>query len=130
MSSELYTYLFDKLFENGALDVFTSPIYMKKNRPAYMLSVICKIEDKEKIEDIILKETTTFGIRFYKVDRRILDRNFEKIETKYGEVTVKNGYLNGEKIKSTFEYECLKKIALDNNMPIQKLVSELYKNLS
>ncbi len=126
----MYTYLYDKLFENKALDVYSTPIFMKKNRPAYMLSVICYNHDKENIEEIIFKETTTFGIRSYKVDRSILERDFTKINTKYGDVSVKNGYLKGEKIKSSFEFEDLKRLAIENNIEISKIINECSKSLN
>lgn len=129
MSSEIYTYLFEKLLENGALDVFATPIFMKKNRPAYMLSVICTKKHSEEIINIIFSETTTFGLRFHYADRKILDRDFEKVNTKYGEITIKNGYLNNEKIKTSLEFETLKQVAKDNNISIQKIVNEVYKNL-
>ncbi len=127
MSSELYTYLYEKLLANNALDVFSTPILMKKNRPAYKFSVICKSKDKDNIERIIFKETTTFGIRAYEVTRNTLDRNFTKISTSFGEVTVKNGYLDNEIIKSSFEFEDLKKIAIEKNIPISKIVNECTK---
>ncbi len=124
MSSEFYTYLYDKLFENKALDVYSTPIFMKKNRPAYKLSVICNVSDKEVLEKIIFKETTTFGIRSYEVQRNILDRNFTKIQTKFGEVTVKNGYLENELIKSSFEFEDLKRLAIEHDIPLSKIINE------
>ncbi len=127
MSSELYTYLYEKLLANNALDVYSTPILMKKNRPAYKFSVICNIVDKENLEKIIFKETTTFGIRAYEVSRSILERNFTKINTIFGEVTVKNGYLDDELIKSSFEFEDLKKIAIEKNIPISKIVNECTK---
>ncbi len=129
MSSEIYTYLYEKLLQNGALDVFSTPIVMKKNRPAYKLSVMCNNNDKDNIEKIIFKETTTFGIRSYEVQRSILERNFTKIDTSFGEVSVKNGYLDGELIKSSFEFEDLKKIAIEKNIPISKIVNECTKHI-
>ncbi len=129
MSSELYTYLYEKLLVNRALDVYSTPITMKKNRPAYKFSVICNSEDKQNLEKIIFEETTTFGIRSYKVERTILDRNFTKINTNYGEVTVKNGYLENKLIKSSFEFEDLKKLAVENDVPINKIVNECTKHI-
>ncbi len=129
MSSELYTYLYEKLLSNKALDVYATPILMKKNRPAYKFSVICYEVDKELIENIIFEETTTFGIRSNKVDRTILDRDFTKINTKYGEVTVKNGYLDNKLIKSSFEFEDLKKLAIENNVSINRIVNESTKHI-
>ncbi len=124
MSSEIYTYLYEKMLSNNALDVFSTPILMKKNRPAYKFSVICKLEDKENLEKIIFQETTTFGIRAYEVSRNILERDFTKITTSVGEVSVKNGYLEGELIKSSFEFEDLKKLAVEKNVPLNKIIEE------
>ncbi len=129
MSSEVYSYLYDKLFDHKALDVYSTPIFMKKNRPSYMLSVICNADDKETLEKIILKETTTFGIRSYEVSRKILDRDFTKIETKYGHVSVKNGYLNTEKIKSSLEFEDIKKLAIKNDKTLKEIINECNKYL-
>ncbi len=125
----MYSYLYEKLLGNNALDVYSTPITMKKNRPAYKFSVICKEEDKSVLEKIIFEETTTFGIRAYKVERTILDREFTKIKTTYGEVTVKNGYLDSKLIKSSFEYEDLKKLAIEHDIPISKIVNECTKHI-
>lgn len=117
MSSEVYSYIFDKLFSLNALDVYTTSINMKKNRPGIMLSVLTKEEDVFEIEKFIFKQTTTFGIRKTKVNRTALKREFRKIDTKYGEVTVKLGFLDGEVVKVMPEYEDVKRISLDKNIP-------------
>ncbi len=127
MSSEVYTYLYEKLLHNKALDVFSTPIFMKKNRPAYKLTVICNLEHKNYLEELILKETTTFGLRSYEVNRTILDRTFTKVNTNFGEVTVKNGFLNEKHIKSSFEFEDVKKLAIEHNVPIQEIIEECIK---
>lgn len=82
-------FVMERLFEAGARDVFYTPIYMKKNRPAYQLNVICKEEDRSRLEQIIFRETTTIGIRKVRMERSVLKRELRKIQTSLGEVQVK-----------------------------------------
>ena len=108
----------------GALDVFYTPIYMKKNRPAYKLSVITKRTNVKSMAKLIFKHTTSIGIRFTKYRRFEMDRTFENVETKYGKVTKK--ILKYEDIKKeSYEYEDLKKIATENNISIEEVRSNL-----
>jgi hypothetical protein len=88
-SGEVLGYVMERLMNAGARDVNYTPLYMKKNRPAYQLNVICKEEDITKLEDIIFKETTTIGIRKQKMERRILVRREKKIATELGSVQAK-----------------------------------------
>lgn len=125
MSGEIYSYLMDALLDKGALDVFYTPIQMKKNRPGVQLSVLCSSEDVAIMEKIILMETSTFGIRKYPVVRTILDRVYDTVETPYGEITVKKGYLDGETIKVTPEYEELKKLSLEHDIPLITLYKKI-----
>lgn len=116
MIGEAYTYIFDKLFEMGALDVYTTPIGMKKNRPATTLSVLTTEKLCENIEKFIFLETSTFGIRKTKIDRISLNRKFDKINTNYGEVSVKLGFLGDDLIKISPEFSDINKIATEHNM--------------
>lgn len=111
MNSEIYSYLYEKVLQMGALDVYTESIYMKKNRPAVKLSVICEKEKLDEIIEFILNETTTLGVRYNKLHRRILERKVVKIKTKYGNVSIKLAYYNGRLIKYAPEYEECKVIA-------------------
>lgn len=88
-TGENLAYTMEKLFENGAFDVFFTPIYMKKNRPAQLLSVICEEKLVNEMESIIFKNTNTIGIRKYNTKRTVLSREIRNIETKYGFVKVK-----------------------------------------
>ncbi|MBE3591858.1 MAG: LarC family nickel insertion protein [Thermoanaerobacter sp.] len=125
MNPEFYQYLFEKLFENGALDVFLIPIIMKKQRPGTLITVICEKENADKLKEIIFKETSTFGIRYYEVLRHKLDRDFSIVETPYGKVRVKKGYLNGKLIKAYPEYEDVKAIAEKT----RNSISDIYRNV-
>ncbi len=125
MNSEIYSYLMDKLFDLNALDVFYTPIYMKKNRPAIKLSVLVDDKDKDIISETILKETTTFGLRIYPVDRKVLKREIKTESTDYGDIRFKYGYLNDELIKKSPEYEDLKLIAEKENISIIDLYHKI-----
>jgi uncharacterized protein (DUF111 family) len=125
MPGEIYSYLMDILLEAGALDVTYTSIQMKKNRPGVKVSVLCKEDDVELMEGLLLTETSTFGIRKYPVSRTILEREFKTLDTEYGPLTFKYGYLNGKCIKVTPEYEELRQIARDLKVPL----IDVYKNI-
>lgn len=127
MNPEIYGYIEQKLFEKGALDVYKTPIWMKKSRPAIKLSVLIKERQEQDILDIIFRETTALGMRKYKVEKIMLQRDFTQVKTKYGEVTVKNAYYHGKLIKYKPEYEDCKNLASENNIPIAKVYQEVYK---
>lgn len=120
MSPELLGYASEKLLQSGALDVFYTPIYMKKNRPAVMLTVLTNMEQEEKLVDIILKETSTLGIRRSKSKRYCMNREIIKVNTEYGEVRVKVAS-KGELQKFAPEYEDCREIAQRTGMPLMKV---------
>lgn len=121
MSSEVYSYLYEKVLEKGALDIYTENIYMKKNRPAIKISILCEEDDLNKFIKLLLLETTTFGVRYNRYNREKLDRKFIKIDTEYGKVSVKLGYYKNELIKATPEYEECKKIAKNKGIPLNRI---------
>lgn len=124
ISGEDLGYFMELCLNEGALDVFYTPIYMKKNRPAYKLSVIAKRTNVKSMAKLIFKHTTSIGVRISKYRRFEMDRSFEDIDTKYGKVTKK--ILNYEDIeKESYEYEDLKKIATENNISIEEVRSNL-----
>jgi len=126
MNPEILGFVMDRLFEAGALDVYYTPVYMKKNRPAVELTVLCA-EDKEQIiVDIILKETTTLGIRKTFAERYKMNREIVKVSTRYGEVRVKVSKF-GEFKKFAPEYEDCKEIALNKEVPLWKVYNEVYE---
>ena len=125
MSSEVYSYIYERFINDGALDIYTQSIYMKKNRPATKLCILCKEEDLNKFIDLMILQTSTFGIRYSKYNRVTLDRKFTKIETEYGKITVKLGYYNGQLIRITPEYEDCKKISINKNIPLNSLVNNI-----
>lgn len=125
MSSEVYSYIYEKFINDGALDIYTQSIYMKKNRPAIKLCILCKEDDLNKFIDLMILQTSTFGIRYSKYNRVTLDRKFTKIETEYGKITVKLGYYNGQLIRITPEYEDCKNISINKNIPLNSLVNNI-----
>jgi uncharacterized protein (TIGR00299 family) protein len=125
MNPELYDTLMERLFSAGAHDVFFTPIIMKKSRPALTVSVLCDLSQQKVIEKIFWLNSSTFGQRSYKVAKSMLLRKMVKVKTKYGEITVKNGYLNGRIIKSKPEYEDCKRLAKENGVSIQDIYESI-----
>ena len=119
-TGEILGYAAEKLMQNGALDAFFTPIYMKKGRPAYRLTVACRKEDIEKLQTIIFRETTTIGIRYRYEKRNVLPREKVEVNTEYGLVQAKQVKL-GEETYTYPEYESLKKIAEEQNIPLKDL---------
>ncbi len=125
MNPEIYSYLVPKLFDNGALDVYLTNIIMKKNRPGVKVSVLCKEDETDIFENILFTETTTLGVRKYKVERETLDREFVRMETKFGPVTIKKAKRSGEVLKYAPEYEECKEIARKYELPIKDVYEEI-----
>lgn len=124
MSSEELSFAQSRLFEEGALDVFTTPVFMKKNRSAFMLSVMCRNSDREKIIQCLFRNTTTIGVREKICSRYVLDRNEESLETEYGTVRRKTSFGFGTE-RSKLEYEDLAKIAKETGKSIMEIRREL-----
>ena len=128
-SGEVLGYTMERLFEAGARDVHYQPVYMKKNRPGWQLNVICEEEKIAQLEQIIFEETTTIGIRRIRVERSVLGRNIEKVQTPYGDALVKVCHL-GDVTKIYPEYESVVKICKEHQLPYQEvynIVRDSYK---
>lgn len=119
-SGEMLGFVLEQLLENGALDVFYTSIFMKKNRPAYRLSVVCHEEQLGILQKIIFKQTTTIGIRYRKEQRIVLPRQIKEIETPLGKLLVKEVIIDGESRRYP-EYESAKKLALENHCSLQEV---------
>lgn len=133
-SGEALGYLMEKLFDKGALDVSYTPVFMKKNRPAYQLNVICNECDMERLEKIIFKGTTTIGIRRIRLERTVLKRELINVNTSIGSALVKVCYLDMEK-RFYPEYQSVSAICDDRDIPyieayniIQEECKKLYGN--
>ncbi len=119
MNPELFGHLMERLFEDGALDVYWIPIYMKKNRPGTMLQVLCKHDRRDILIQRILSETTTLGVRYYESRRRLLWRDQLEIETSYGKIAVKRVKDPHGNIRIIPEYEVCQKIAREHDLPLR-----------
>ena len=127
MNPEFYDYIMDRLFLLGALDVFLTPIRMKKNRPAHMLSIIVYKQNLKEILEVLFSESTTLGVRIREVKRlRLAQKNFIT-ETKYGKIRVKVGMFKGEIKNIAPEYENCKKIAKQHQIPLKEVYEEAKK---
>ena len=121
MSPELYSYVLERLFAQGAYDVWFTPIQMKKNRPATMLSVLAPPEIEGKVVETILRETSTLGVRVQPIKRHESERQELKFKSSLGTVTVKLKKLGDANISVSPEYEDCRRLALEHNIPLQKI---------
>ena len=120
MNPEFYDYLMERLFHLGALDVSLNPLMMKKNRPGTLLRVIAEEKDAERLSEVILRESTTLGVRNYPVGRKKLPREVKEVETRFGKVRVK---VSGDR-RFQPEYDDCRRIALEKGVPIQEVYRE------
>lgn len=121
MNPQIFGVLMEKLFANGALDVFSTPIYMKKNRPATKFSIITRKEHETQLAEIMLRESTTFGLRVYPIYRYEADRHFETVETPYGPVKVKVKTVDGKRVLTAPEFDEVKHLAEENGVPFLEI---------
>ena len=130
LNPQFYETAMERLFAAGALDVFLTPIQMKKNRPGTLLSVICDPDLTEAIAAVILAETSTFGIRISRWERLCLDRRWEEVVTEFGVIRIKIGERDGRVITASPEYEDCKRAAIEHGAPIRRVhesAAALYK---
>jgi hypothetical protein len=123
MNPQYFEYVFERLFAEGALDVFIAPIQMKKSRPAFKLTALCAPADAEKISAAIFAETTTIGVRLYEAGRFTLERRTVKVRTKYGEIKVKLARIPDGGLKISPEYDDCANAARRKKTPL-KIVHE------
>ena len=113
----------------GALDVFHTPVQMKKNRPGVLLSVLCAEGDADKFTELMLRETTSFGVRRYAAERRKLAREFRTVHTAHGDVTVKIGLLDGRVVQAAPEFESCKQLAAEAKVPLREIYEAAAQSL-
>ena len=121
MNPELYGHVMARLFDAGALDVYLTPIYMKKNRPATMLSAIVRDEDEAVLAEVMLRETSTLGVRVRSFYRYEAGREVRQVETAYGPIQVKLKLLGGRIVSVTPEYESCRRVADDQGVPLAEV---------
>jgi hypothetical protein len=123
MSPQIAGYARGRLLAAGALDATLTPVFMKKDRPGYTLTVLAALENREALADLVFAETTTLGLRMYPAQRRILDREWKTVQTPYGEVRLKIASQNGNVKTVTPEYEDCKKLALEKGVPLKDVLA-------
>jgi pyridinium-3,5-bisthiocarboxylic acid mononucleotide nickel chelatase len=121
VSGEILGHFVEAALAAGALDVFHTPIQMKKNRPGVLLTVLCAERDADKFSEMILRETSAFGVRRTLAERRKLRREFIEVKTSWGEAVVKIGRLNGKVVQAAPEYESCKKLAVRTRIPLKRI---------
>jgi len=128
MNPQIYGYFLEKALAAGALDVYTTPVQMKKNRPGTLLTVLCKPQEAKALMSLIFAETTTFGARSYRAQRRVLPREWVNVATDYGDVRVKVSRVNGRILHVAPEFDDCRKLAVEKNVPLQRVIAEAMRN--
>jgi uncharacterized protein (TIGR00299 family) protein len=123
MSPQIYGYFAEKALAAGALDVFSTPAQMKKNRPGLLVTLLCEPGNAARLIDLVFRETTTIGIRTYEARRKTLDREFVPVETPFGEVRMKVSHMNGSVLNATPEYEDCQRIAAERGVPLKQVIA-------
>lgn len=124
MSPQIYDYLSDRLLQAGALDVYLTPIVMKKGRPGILLSVLAERGSQDAVLDVIFRETTSIGVRVREVGRKKLSREVRRVETRHGTVRVKVSRIGDEVLTATPEYEDCRRIAEEKNVPLKQVIED------
>lgn len=130
LSPQILGHFMDRALGEGALDCWFTPIQMKKNRPATLVSVLCRTADEQKFLELFYRETSTIGVRLRRVERHSLDREVISVETKFGKVDIKEAFLNGETVNSQAELEDLKAVAAAADVPLRYVAEAIAKRQS
>ena len=121
MTPQTAGYVRERLLNAGALDATLTPVFMKKDRPGYMLSVLASPADREALADLVFAETTTLGIRMHASQRRVLERSWQTVEIAHGSVRVKVASSGGKVKTYAPEYEDCKKLAVASGAPFKEI---------
>ena len=123
MTGEALGYALEQLLDAGALDAWFTPIMMKKGRPAVLLSALCRLEDTDRLIELLLRETSTLGVRRRVVERVIADRETVRVETPWGSVRCKVKRLEGVTISIKPEHDDCARIAREQGLPLEQVVN-------
>lgn len=121
VSGEVLGHFVESALAAGALDVFHTPIQMKKNRPGTLLTVLCRVEDADKFTVRLLRHTSAFGVRRSLTERRKLKREFVSVKTEFGEIPVKLGKLDGEVVQAAPEFEACRAKAVQAGVTLREV---------
>ena len=127
ISAQILGFVMERAFELGALDCWFTPIQMKKNRPATMVSILCYFDKKEVFSELLYTETTTLGIRVSEIERNCLPREIAKVATEFGEIDVKIARFEGKIVNAKPEYEQMREIALKSKQTLQEIEKEILR---
>ena len=123
MSPQIYGYFVERALAAGALDVFSTAVQMKKNRPGVLLTILCDAAHTARLIDLVFRETTTIGVRTYDVRRKVLDRELVPVATPFGEVRMKISRMNGSVLNATPEYEDCQRLAAEKGIPLKQVIA-------
>jgi len=129
VSPEILGFVMEKAFDLGAMDCWFTPIQMKKNRPATLVSILCKPSEKDKFINLLISETPTLGVRVSEVERNCLDREFSTVETKFGAIPIKIARFGEKIVNIKPEFEILKEIAKRENLSLREVEAEIRWNI-
>lgn len=130
MDAELFGYFMESALERGALDVFFTPIQMKKNRPGQLLSVLCRLEDRDRLADFVFRETTTLGLRVTEIDRWVLERESVSLDTRFGRLKCKVSRYGERGAAVSPEYEELRRLARETGLPMREIRLSVMRDLA
>ena len=123
VSAEVLGHALEKAMRLGALDAFHTPVHMKKNRPGVLFTILCREEDADDLTELLLVETTAFGVRRTVADRCKLAREIVKLRTEHGEVALKLGRLGGRVVQASPEYESCRSVAAMAGVPVRDVIT-------
>jgi pyridinium-3,5-bisthiocarboxylic acid mononucleotide nickel chelatase len=123
MSPQIYGYFAEKALAAGALDVFSTPVQMKKNRPGLLVTLLSEPANASHLIDLVFRETTTIGVRTYEVRRKTLDRELIPVSTPFGEVRMKISRMNGSVLNASPEYDDCQRIANERGIPLKQVIA-------
>jgi uncharacterized protein (DUF111 family) len=124
LSPQVLSYAMERLLADGALDVFSVPVQMKKNRAGALLTVLAKPPDADRLTKVIFAETTTLGVRRREEQRRVLARQWKTVETQWGPVRIKIASMNGTVSNYAPEFEDCRQIATKHRVPLKRVMEE------
>lgn len=124
MNPQIYAYFAERALAAGALDVFATPVQMKKNRPGQLVTILCEPSAADRLVDLVFRETTTIGVRTYEARRRTLEREFVPLETALGTIRMKVARLDGHVLNAAPEYEDCRRIAAERGVPLKQVLAE------
>ena len=127
MNPQIFGVLIDQLLGAGALDVFYTPIQMKKNRPGTLLSIVAPPDAREKLTSMVFRETTTIGLRYSEMERECLDRETTTVQTRFGDVRIKIARRNGEMLNASPEFDDCARLAAEQGAPVKDVQAAAMK---